>query len=220
MVNRRERKENTENFSPRSFVFFVVVLELLTADWSLLTLMLFKETKLKGAYVIELEPIEDDRGFFARTFCKSEFEKYNLNPRIVQCNTSFNARKGTLRGMHYQSQPHEEVRLVRCARGSIYDVIVDLRPDSPTFKQWVAAELTEKNRRMLYVPEGFAHGFQTLEDDAEVFYQMSEFYAPEYARGVRWNDPAFGINWPAGERIICTRDQSFPDFNAQKPDLR
>lgn len=182
--------------------------------------MIFKETKLRGAYVIELESIADDRGFFARTFCKSEFEKYNLNPRIVQCNVSFSKTKGTLRGMHYQAKPYEEAKMVRCTRGRIYDVILDLRRESPGYKQWEAVELTADNRRMLYVPEGFAHGFQTLEDGSEVFYQMSESYAPEYTRGVRWNDPAFGINWPAGERIISTRDQSFLDFNAQKPDLR
>jgi dTDP-4-dehydrorhamnose 3,5-epimerase len=175
--------------------------------------MIFNETKLRGAYVIEFEPIEDERGFFARTFCLNEYEEYGLNPRIVQCNTSFNTQKGTLRGMHYQTRPHEEVRLVRCTRGSIYDVIVDLRPDSPSFKQWAAVELTEENRRMLYVPEGFAHGFQTLEDDTEVFYQISEFYAREYARGVRWNDAAFGIEWPADGRILSARDQNFPDFD-------
>jgi dTDP-4-dehydrorhamnose 3,5-epimerase len=182
--------------------------------------VIFRETKLRGAYVIELEPIEDDRGFFARTFCKNEFDKYSLNPRIVQCNVSFSKTKGTLRGLHYQAKPYEEAKMVRCTRGRIYDVILDLRHDSPSFKQWVAVELTEKNRRVLYVPEGLAHGFQTLENETEVFYWMSEFYTPDYARGVRWNDPAFGINWPVGERIISTRDQSFPNFNVQKPDLR
>jgi len=175
--------------------------------------MIFKETKLRGTYVIELEPIEDERGFFARTFCKSEFEKYNLNPRIVQCNVSFSKTKGTLRGMHYQAKPYEEAKMVRCTRGRIYDVILDLRHDSPSFKQWVAVELTEKNRRALYVPEGLAHGFQTLENETEVFYWMSEFYTHEYVRGVRWNDPAFGIEWPVNERILSVRDQNFPDFD-------
>lgn len=182
--------------------------------------MIFKETRLKGVYIIEVERLQDERGFFARTFCREEFEKHGLNPHVAQCNISFNKRKGTLRGMHYQAKPYEEARLVRCTQGRVYDVIIDLRRDSPCFKQWVAVELTAENCRMLYVPQGCAHGFQTLENETEVFYQMSEFYAPEYAEGVRWNDPAFGINWPAGERIISTRDQSFPDFNAQKPDLR
>jgi dTDP-4-dehydrorhamnose 3,5-epimerase len=178
--------------------------------------MIFTETKLQGAYVIEFEPIEDERGFFGRTFCRNEYEKFGLNPRIAQCNLSFNRAKGTLRGMHYQAKPHEEARLVRCTRGGIYDVILDLRPDSPTFKQWVAVELTAENHTMLYVPEGFAHGFQALENETEVYYQMSEFYAPQYARGVRWNDPAFGIQWPAKEPILSARDRSFPNFSAQQ----
>jgi len=182
--------------------------------------MIFKETKLKGAYVVECEPIEDDRGFFARAFCREEFERHQLNPCVVQCNISFNRKKGTLRGMHYQAKPYEEARLVRCTRGRIYDVIVDLRRESPGYKQWEAVELTADNRLMLYVPEGFAHGFQTLEDGSEVFYQMSESYAPEYTRGVRWDDPAFGIQWPLDDRLLSVRDQSFPDFNAENPDLR
>jgi dTDP-4-dehydrorhamnose 3,5-epimerase len=181
--------------------------------------MIFKETKLQGAYVIEFAPIEDERGFFGRAFCRNEYEKYGLNPRIVQCNISFNKRRETLRGMHYQAKPHEEARLVRCTRGRIYDVILDLRGESPSFKQWVAVELTAENRRMLYIPEGFAHGFQTLENETEVFYQMSEFYAPEHARGVRWNDPAFGIQWPAEQPILSVRDRSFPDFSSQHAKL-
>ena len=175
--------------------------------------MIFTEINLKGAFIIEPERLEDERGFFGRTFCQEEFRAHGLNPRLVQCNISFNKKKGTLRGMHYQIAPHEEAKLVRCTMGAIYDVIIDVRADSPTFKQWVAVELTVENRRMLHVPEGFAHGFQTLADNTEVFYQMSEFYHPECARGVRWNDPAFGIEWPDDERIISAGDQQYPDFN-------
>ena len=175
--------------------------------------MIFTETKLKGAFIIEPELIEDERGFFARTWCRKEFEAHGISPRLVQCNISFNKTKGTLRGMHYQIAPHEEAKIVRCTKGAIYDCIIDLRTDSPTFKQWVAVELTSDNRRMLYVPEGVAHGFQTLEDNTEVFYQMSEFHHPESARGVRWNDAAFGIIWPEGEPIVSQRDQRYSDFN-------
>ncbi len=174
--------------------------------------MIFKETKLKGAYIIEIEPIEDERGFFARSFCEEEFKKHGLNPHIAQCNISYNEKKGTLRGMHYQVAPYEEAKLVRCTMGAIYDVIIDLRPDSSTFKQWIAVELTQENRRLLYVPEGFAHGFQTLEDRTEVLYQISEFHHPEWARGVRWNDPTFGIFWPVNVEIISVGDQQYPDF--------
>ncbi|MDI7260212.1 MAG: dTDP-4-dehydrorhamnose 3,5-epimerase [Thermodesulfobacteriota bacterium] len=174
--------------------------------------MIFKETKLKGAYIIEIDPIVDERGFFARSFCAKEFEKYGLNPSIAQCNISYNEKKGTLRGMHYQVPPYEEAKMVRCTMGAIYDVIIDLRPESPTFKQWIAVELTAENRRMLYIPEGFAHGFQTLEDDTEVFYQISEFYHPECARGVRWDDPVFGVEWPADERTISPRDLEYANF--------
>jgi dTDP-4-dehydrorhamnose 3,5-epimerase len=174
--------------------------------------VIFNETKLKPACSIELEKQEDERGFFARSWCEQDFQERGLNPRLVQCNVSFNRMKGTLRGMHYQAAPYEEAKLVRCTRGAIYDVIVDLRPSSQTFKQWVGIELTAENHRMLYVPEGFAHGFQTLCDETEVFYQMSEFYHPECARGVRWNDPAFNIIWPVEEKIISARDTSYPDF--------
>lgn len=174
--------------------------------------ILFRETKLKGAFAIELEKHADERGFFARTFCEREFGAHNLKTKYVQCNVSFNKKKGTLRGMHFQAPPFEEAKLIRCNRGAIYDAIVDLRQDSLTFKQYVAVVLSADNGKMLYVPEGFAHGFQTLEDDTEVFYQMSELYSPEHGRGVRWNDPAFGIDWPTGERIIIERDQSYPDF--------
>jgi dTDP-4-dehydrorhamnose 3,5-epimerase len=174
--------------------------------------MIFQETGLKGAFVIEPEPREDERGFFARTWCQREFAAEGLPSQWVQCNISFNRQRGTLRGMHYQIAPKEEEKLVRCTMGAIYDVIIDLRPESPTFRQWLAVELTADNRRMLFIPKGFAHGFQTLVDDTEVFYQMSEFYAPEYARGVRWDDPAFMVSWPAEKRIISERDRGFPDF--------
>lgn len=176
--------------------------------------MIFKETKLAGAFVIELEKHSDDRGFFARTYCEEEFEAHGLNPRVAQCNVSFNKKKGTLRGMHYQAAPFAEAKLVRCTAGAIHDVIIDLRPSSATFKQHFAVELTAGNHRMLYIPEDFAHGFQTLEDDTEVFYQMGQRYSAEHARGVRWNDPAFGITWPKGERIIIDRDQKYPDFGS------
>jgi dTDP-4-dehydrorhamnose 3,5-epimerase len=174
--------------------------------------VVFFETKLKGLHIIEVEKREDERGFFARTFCQHEFEAHGLNPLIAQCSVSFNRRKGTLRGMHYQVAPSEETKLVRCTRGAVYDVAVDLRRDSPTFKQWVAVELTAANRRMLYLPKSVAHGFQSLVDDTEVFYQISEFYDPESTRGLRWNDPAFGIVWPEVEnRILSERDMSYGD---------
>ena len=174
--------------------------------------MIFRETKLKGAYIIELEPLEDERGFFARSFCQKEFEQHGLNFSIVQCNLSYNKKRGTLRGMHYQIAPHEEAKLVSCIRGAIYDVIIDLRPNSSTYRQWFAVELTAEDYRMLYIPAGFAHGFQTLKDDTEVFYQISEFYHPESAKGVCWNDPAFGIVWPDDIRVISDRDRQYPDF--------
>ncbi len=173
--------------------------------------MIFTETKLKGTYIIELEPIADERGFFARSWCQQEFEAHGLNPNLVQCNISFNKKKGTLRGMHYQVAPHEEVKLVRCTKGAIYDVMIDLRPQSSTFKQWIAVELTAENHKMLYIPEGFAHGFQSLADNTEVFYQMSAFYHPECARGIRWDDPAFKIEWPQNERIISEKDLQYPN---------
>jgi dTDP-4-dehydrorhamnose 3,5-epimerase len=176
--------------------------------------LIFTETRLNGAYVIELETREDERGFFARSWCEKEFAEHKLNPRVVQCNISLNKKKGTLRGMHYQAAPWAEAKLVRCTRGAIYDVIIDLRRDSSTFGQHLGETLSASSHKMLYVPEGFAHGFQSLEDDSEVFYQMSEFYAPNYAHGVRWNDPAFGIKWPIGEPIMADRDKDYPDFVA------
>lgn len=175
--------------------------------------MKFIESPLKDAFIIEAEPIEDERGMFARSWCQREFFDHGLNPKIVQCSISFNKKRGTLRGMHYQIKPFEEAKLVRCTMGSIYDVIIDLRTNSPTFKQWFAVQLSETNRRMLYVPEGLAHGFQTLEDNTEVFYQMSEYYSPGYSRGVRWNDPSFSIQWPEDNRIISEKDQQFLGFN-------
>jgi dTDP-4-dehydrorhamnose 3,5-epimerase len=174
--------------------------------------LIFTETKLKGAFLIEPEILEDDRGFFARTWCERQFGARGLNSRFVQCNISFNKKRGTLRGMHYQNAPHEEAKLVRCTMGAIYDVIIDLRCGSPTFKHWVATELTATNRLILYAPEGFAHGFQTLEDNSEVFYQMSTFYFAESSSGVRWNDPAFGIEWPSDVQILSGRDRGYSDF--------
>jgi dTDP-4-dehydrorhamnose 3,5-epimerase len=179
--------------------------------------MIFVPTRLAGAYVIEPERREDERGFFARTWCSRAFEAQGLNPNLVQCSVSFNRRKGTLRGMHYQAAPYAEAKLVRCTRGAAYDVIVDLRPDSGTFRRWVAVELTEENRRAVYAPEGCAHGFQTLVDGCELFYQMSESFRPDLARGVRWDDPAFGIEWPPGPRILSDRDRTYPDFPARCP---
>jgi dTDP-4-dehydrorhamnose 3,5-epimerase len=176
--------------------------------------MIFTETPIAGAYVVEVERMEDDRGFFARTWCQREFEGHGLNSRLVQCSLSFSRRKGTLRGMHYQAPPHAEAKLVRCTAGAVYDAIVDLRPGSKSFRQWFGIELTADNRRALFIPEGLAHGFLTLADQTEVFYQMSEFYTPGGARGVRWNDPAFGIQWPAAVAVISPRDAAYPDFHA------
>ncbi|HET8629275.1 MAG TPA: dTDP-4-dehydrorhamnose 3,5-epimerase [Thermomicrobiales bacterium] len=174
--------------------------------------MRFTQTALEGVYLIGVEPIEDERGFFARTWCRREFGQRGLVADFVQCNVSYNRARGTLRGMHYQAPPHEETKVVSCIRGAIYDVVVDLRPESPTYRRWIGAELTEHNRDALYVPAGCAHGFQTLADDSEVFYQISAYYAPEAARGVRWDDPAFGIRWPEPPRAMSERDRSYPDY--------
>lgn len=174
--------------------------------------VIFTPTPLPGAMLIEPEPREDHRGSFMRIFCVEEFAAHGLETRLVQCNLSHNHRRGTLRGMHYQAAPREEVKIVRCVRGAIYDVIIDLRPDSPTYTKHFAVVLSATNRQALYVPKGFAHGFQTLEDDTEVLYQMSEFYSPEHARGVRWNDPVFGIEWPIPDPILHDRDASYPDY--------
>jgi dTDP-4-dehydrorhamnose 3,5-epimerase len=171
--------------------------------------MIFKETPLAGAFLIALDPHEDERGSFARSFCRREFEAHGLSPVVSQCNISRNRKKGTLRGMHFQAAPHEEAKLVRCTRGAIWDVIVDLRAGSPTRWRWHAAELNAENRLAFYVPEGFAHGFQTLADDTEVLYQMSEFYHPELARGLRWDDPKLGIRWPLADAIVSERDRGY-----------
>jgi dTDP-4-dehydrorhamnose 3,5-epimerase len=174
--------------------------------------MIFLETKLPGAFIIDLEQLEDERGFFARTWSEQEFASRGLHPRLVETDVSVNLRKGTLRGMHFQIAPHAQPKLVRCTAGAVYDVFIDLRPDSPTFKQWASVELTAANRRQVYIPEGFAHGFQSLVDNTEVLYQMSAPFVSESASGVRWNDPVFGIDWPPAERIIIARDQAYPDF--------
>lgn len=178
--------------------------------------MTFLQTPLDGAYVVEIQPISDDRGFFSRLWCRQEFQEAGLHARFEQHSISFNRMRGTLRGMHFQLPPHEEVKIVRCSSGAIWDVILDLRPGSPTFCRWFAAELSADNRKSLYVPAGFAHGFQTLTDDAEVLYQISEPYHSDLARGVRWNDPAFGIEWPLPNPILSTRDREFEDFNASE----
>jgi len=174
--------------------------------------MIFLETKLPGAFEIHLEPTTDERGFFARSWCQKEFASHGLNPRLVQCNVSGSFRRGTLRGIHLQAAPFAECKLVRCTRGSIYDVVLDLRPQSLTFKDWTAVVLTAEKRNMVYVPEGCGHGFLTLEDDIEVFYQMSEFYNADAGRGVRWDDPAFRIAWPKKVEVISERDRTYPDF--------
>lgn len=174
--------------------------------------MKFRPTTLPGAFVIELEPRRDPRGLFARTWCRRELAQQGLETAVEQCSLSFNPRAGTLRGMHYQAPPHGEVKIVRCTRGALYDVIVDLRPSSPAFRRWFGVELSADNRRMLYIPEGVAHGFLTLVPDTEVSYQMSRVHVPEAARGVRWNDPAFAIDWPAPVECLSERDRSYPDF--------
>ena len=175
--------------------------------------MIFTKTILKGAFIVEPEKIQDDRGFFARAWCKKEFEDHGLNSSWTQNNISFNLRKYILRGMHYQASPFEEVKLVRCTRGAVFDVIIDLRPDSPTFLKWFGIELNLDNYKMLYVPENFAHGYLTLTDNAEVYYQVSKPYSPDHERGLRWNDPVLGVNWPiGGEPLISDKDKNWPSF--------
>lgn len=174
--------------------------------------MKFLETKFSGAYLIGIEKRYDERGYFARSFCREEFDDHGLNRVFVQNNISFNIKKGTLRGMHYQIAPYEEVKFVSCITGAIYDVIVDLRPAAPTYLQWLAVELNAENNQMLYIPEGFAHGFQTMNDDTTVFYQISELYSPEYGRGIRWDDPTLNIRWPFDNPIISEKDRTYPDF--------
>ena len=173
--------------------------------------MIFQETPLRGVFVIDVERREDHRGFFARTWCRREFEQHGLDPRLVQCSMSYNRMRGTLRGMHYQVPPNAEAKLIRCTRGAIYDVALDLRPESATYREHVSVELTAGNQRALYIPPGLAHGFQTLENDTEVFYQMSEFFAASASRGVRFDDPAFGIQWPVANPILLDRDRQYPD---------
>jgi dTDP-4-dehydrorhamnose 3,5-epimerase len=174
--------------------------------------MKFYETELRGAFVIELDTLEDNRGFFARVWCQKEFADHGLVPSIAQVNTSFNAKAGTLRGMHYQVAPHEESKLVRCTSGALYDVIVDLRPDSPTYKRWTGVELTAGNYKMLYIPADFAHGFITLEENTEVTYLISEAYTPGAERGIRWDDPEIGVEWPRPVSVISDKDAGWPDF--------
>ncbi|REL24182.1 dTDP-4-dehydrorhamnose 3,5-epimerase [Rhodohalobacter sp. SW132] len=174
--------------------------------------MKYTETPIEGAVIIELEKHEDARGFFARGFCKKEFEEHGLEHEIVQCNFSKSVKKGTLRGMHYQSPPHAEVKMVRCLNGAIYDVIVDIRKDSPTYKQWFGVKLTDKDYKMLYIPKGLAHGFQTLEENSVIFYMVTENYNQQSERGVRWNDPAFDIDWPLSVTEISEKDQAFTDY--------
>ena len=175
--------------------------------------MIFTQIELAGAYIVDLKQLADDRGFFARGYCSKEFESHGLAPNIVQSNISFNFKKATLRGMHYQVSPFAETKLMRCTRGAIYDVIIDLRPRSKTFRQWFGVELTEENYRMLYVPEGFAHGFETLTDRCEVVYHVSEFYTPNAEQGIRYNDPTFEIRWPLDVQVISAKDRSWPDFS-------
>ncbi len=176
--------------------------------------MIFQETKLSGVFEIELEPKADDRGFFARSWCRNEFEAKGLNASLLQCSISFNTLSGTLRGMHYQVAPYQETKLIRCTSGSLYDVVLDLRPDSPTYREWIGFYLTASNRRMVYVPKGCAHGFLTLEDGTEILYQISEVYNAASARGVRWDDPAFGISWPRTVEVISERDRTYQNVES------
>ena len=177
--------------------------------------MIFRETPLSGAYVVDIEKLADTRGFFARTWCQAEFEKQGLISRLVQASLSFNKHKGTLRGLHFQKVPSKEAKLVRVTQGAIFDVIVDLRPDSSTFLKYYSINLNAQNHSALYIPPGFAHGFQTTENNSEIFYQMTDWYNPEYASGVRWDDQTFGIEWPDDDRIVLDRDQAYPDFSTE-----
>ena len=180
--------------------------------------MIFKEADLKGVYIIEIEAIKDERGFFARSFCRKEFEKYGLNSNIVQCNISYNKKKGILRGMHYQVKPHEEAKIVSCVKGSIYDVIIDLRPDSPSYHQWFAIELNAENYQMLYIPEGFAHGFCVLSETAHFLYKCTQFYAPEDEGGIICSDPDIGIRWPVKKPIVSAKDKQNPRLSDLAPE--
>ena len=176
--------------------------------------MIFKDSELKDACTIELEKIEDQRGFFSRMWCKNEFKDHGLKDNFVQINLSFNKRKGTIRGLHYQMAPHQESKLFRCTRGAIYNVIIDLRPESPTHMQWAGFKLSAENRKMLYVPENFANGYQALSDNTEVFYMVSQFYSPDSEKGIRYNDPAFNIEWPLKDDVVISeKDSSWPDYS-------
>jgi len=174
--------------------------------------LIISPTSIAGACIVDIDARQDERGFFARSWCVNEFQQCGLNARLVQCNISFNLQRGTLRGMHFQEAPYPEAKLVRCTRGTIYDVVLDLRRESSSYLKWQAVELSESNHRSLFVPDGCAHGFQSLTDNAEVLYHMSEFYHPDLARGVRWNDPAFAIAWPVPHPILSEKDASFPDY--------
>lgn len=178
-------------------------------EWRQGELMKFTETRLLGVFLISIEPHEDERGFFARAFCKKEFEAMRLCTEYVQCNLSFNKKRGTLRGMHFQKHPYEEVKVVSCMKGAIYDVVLDIREDSPTQGEWIAAELTEENHQMLYIPKGLAHGFQTLADDSLVYYQMGQFYTPGAGSGIRYDDEHYGIRWPVEQKIMSEQDRSW-----------
>ena len=175
--------------------------------------MIFTETVLKGAFLVEVKKLEDDRGFFGRAWCQQEFEDHGLNANIRQINTSFTHKKGTIRGMHYQIDPYQESKFIRCTRGRIFDVIIDLRPDSETFMQWIGHELSEDNYRMVFVPENFAHGFVTLQDHCEVYYPTTEFYTPGSERGIRYNDPAYNIDWPVEVEVVSEKDMGHADFD-------
>lgn len=174
--------------------------------------MKFEETKLQGAYIVDLQQLQDERGFFARAYCANEFQSLDMVPEVVQANLSTNQVKGTLRGMHYQLDPYQETKFVRCIRGALYDVIIDLRPESPTYLEWVGVELTADNYRALFVPRDFAHGFVTLEDNTEAFYMVSQFYTPGAESGIRWNDPMFNIEWPIEPAVISEKDASWQDY--------
>ena len=182
--------------------------------------MNFTPTPLAGAVLVGLDRLQDERGFFARSFCSKEFMAVGLNPNVIQCNVSRNRFAGTLRGLHFQVAPFEEAKLVRVTKGAIFDVIVDLRKQSPTFTKWYGVELSEENHTALYVPEGFAHGFLTLTDDTEIFYQMSNYYSAQHARGFRYDDPAFAITWPGAAKVISPKDQEYPDFSADLPEIK
>jgi dTDP-4-dehydrorhamnose 3,5-epimerase len=178
--------------------------------------MIFTETKLKGAFIVEIKKLEDDRGFFGRAWCQQEFEEHGLNGNICQINTSMTLKKGTMRGIHYQIDPYQEAKFIRCTKGRIFDVMIDLRPESPTFKQWQGHELSAENCKMAYVPENFGHAFITLEDNCEVYYPVTQFYTPGAERGIRFNDPAFNIDWPIKVEIVSEKDSNHPDFSIER----